>query len=99
MILIWFKCSISTLVWDSLNGIHYINFPIIGHKGRENIWRSIWSWGHSWRHGGNGLSRLHRVRDLGRAGEEGSGAASGKVGIPTSVCRLNEFISEHTKHC
>lgn len=56
-------------------------------------------WGHSWHHGGNGLSRLHRVRDLGRAGEEGSGAASGKVGIPTSVCRLNEFISEHTKHC
>lgn len=56
-------------------------------------------WGYSWCHGGNDLSRLHRVRDLGRVGEEGSDTESGKVDIPTSVCRLNEFISEHTKHC
>lgn len=47
MILIQFKCYISTLTWDNLNGIHYINFPIMGHRAkhkvRENIWCSIWS--------------------------------------------------------
>lgn len=47
MILIQFKCYISTLAWDNLNEIHYINFPIIGHrtmhKVRGNIWGNVWS--------------------------------------------------------
>lgn len=47
MILILFKCYISTLVWASLNEIHYINFPIIGHRTKhkvgENIWGNVWS--------------------------------------------------------
>lgn len=36
--------------------------------------------------------------ELGRAGEESSGAESGKVVIPRIVCRLNELVGEQIKH-